>query len=239
MINKFITVSIDDGSLEDFKSAELLKKYNINATFYIPKNNSERSVVNENQIKDLSKEFEIGAHTISHRSLSKMDDHSAYLEILNSKLWLEDLLSKECISFCYPQGKYNIRTPDLVKKAGFVGARTCHFNILKPPRNKYLTGVSTHAYDHSPLIQFRHALVERNFRGLKNYIIPFKLKRNWLKHFMKAIDIVSYHGGIAHLFTHSWEIEEKKDWSRFETALQYAKNSNLKSVTNGQLFKHI
>ena len=82
-----------------------------------------------------------------------------------------------------------------------------------------------------------NALVERNFRGLKNYIIPFKLKRNWLKHFMKAIDIVSYHGGIAHLFTHSWEIEEKKDWSRFETALQYAKNSNLKSVTNGEIFK--
>jgi len=60
---KLITTSWDDGHPKDFKIAELLDKYNLQATFYIPKENAEHEVMKEERILELSKKYEIGGHT--------------------------------------------------------------------------------------------------------------------------------------------------------------------------------
>ena len=41
---KIITTSWDDGHPLDFKLAELLNKYNLKGTFYIPRSNAEHRV---------------------------------------------------------------------------------------------------------------------------------------------------------------------------------------------------
>ena len=47
---RFVTISVDDGDPRDFRTAELLDKYGLKATFYIPSRNPERPVMAESQI---------------------------------------------------------------------------------------------------------------------------------------------------------------------------------------------
>lgn len=235
---RFVTISVDDGDPRDFRTAELLQKYGLEATFYIPSKNPERPVMSESQVRELAKGFEIGAHTVNHLPLKSMTDAQAFEEISGGKKWLEDLLSRPCISFCYPRGKFNGATPGLVKKAGFLGGRTCLFNLHTFPQNPFLWGLSTHAYSHSKAIQLRHAALEGNYRGLVNFLSTYKGTTDWQRHFHLALDHVEKNGGIAHLYFHSWEVDDLKLWGAIEAVFaEISRRKGFTRVTNGKLFE--
>jgi len=234
----YLTISIDDGHPTDLRTAELLQKLGLKATFYIPARNSERTVMSPNEIREIAQHFEAGSHTLNHKPLKHLLDREAHLEINNGKKWLEDVLGKDVVAFCYPQGKFHSGIIKHVQQAGFLGARTCMFNLNSFPQNPFLWGVSTHGYSHSVAIQIRHALLEGNFRGLLNFIAVHRLSQDWVEHFGYGIDFVEKHGGVAHLYFHSWEIEEYNQWAKLENLLKsVSKNSNLLFKTNGELFK--
>jgi peptidoglycan/xylan/chitin deacetylase (PgdA/CDA1 family) len=237
MNSRYITVSVDDGYPADSRAADLLNKYGLQATFYIPARNPEHPVMAAGQIRELSRGFEIGGHTYNHAALKSLSTENAWEEIYDGKRWLEDLLGEPVVSFCYPQGKFNRKTPVLVKQAGFLGGRTCLFNLHTFPRDPFLWGLSTHACGHSKFIQTRHALLERNFAGVRNFFLDYKGATDWPTHFFRGLDYVEKHGGIAHLYFHSWEIEDLGDWERLESALQAATQRHFTSVTNGALFR--
>ena len=233
----YLTFSIDDGHPTDFRSAELLAKYGLKSTFYIPAANPEREVLSPERVRELATQVEIGAHTMSHLSLDRMPDDKAWIEIRDSKKWVEDLTGKVCTPFCYPQGKFTRKTEALVEKAGFIGARNCFFNVNTTPASRYSWGVSTHAYSHSPLVQLRHAIVEGNWRGLAAYLPVHHMARDWATHFQYAVEWASQNNGTAHLFWHSWEIDQNGEWGKLEGALRTAQASPLLRVTNGELFR--
>jgi len=237
MSDRFVTISVDDGDVRDFRTAELLNKYGLQATFYIPARNPERPVMSPSQIRELSDGFEIGAHTLNHTPLKSLPDSHAREEIAGGKQWLEDTLGKPVVSFCYPRGKFNGSTPALVKQAGFWGARTCLFNLHAFPHDPYLWGISTHAFSHSKAIQFRHAILERNFTGLLNFVTTYKAATDWEQHFLYGLDHVERNGGIAHLYFHSWEIDELGLWDRLESTFSaIARREGFTKLTNGGLF---
>ena len=90
-MNSYFTVSIDDGCSYDMQTAELLKKHGIRATFYIaPANRERKDRLQPNQIRDLSRDFEIGAHTFSldSRKFSRASRlHIARYNGLPRRLW--------------------------------------------------------------------------------------------------------------------------------------------------------
>jgi len=215
----------------------LLTKYGLQATFYICARNPERPVMELAQIRELAKAFEIGAHTLNHVPLKSLPESEAWSEISGSKQWLEDLTGRPALSFCYPMGKFNASTPALVKRAGFEGARTCLFNLHSFPRNPFLWGVSTHAYSHSKAIQYRHAALEGNFLGMVNFVRTYNSKTDWQEHFLSGLDHIEQHGGIAHLYLHSWEIDEMGQWDRLENVFAAISRRNLTKLTNGSLFQ--
>ena len=190
-----------------------------------------------NQISEIARRFELGSHTLNHRPLKHASREEARAEIENGKKWLEDVTGKEAIAFCYPQGKFNPVTVKLVRQTGFLGARTCMFNLTGYPGNPFLWGVSTHAYSHSIATQIRHALLERNFRGVSNFAVIHRFEEDWAKHFLHAVRFVEQNGGVAHLYFHSWEIDEQGQWSKLENLLKNISERNtLVRVTNGDLF---
>jgi peptidoglycan-N-acetylglucosamine deacetylase len=238
MTDRFVTISIDDGDVADVRTAELLHKYGLQGTFYIPARNPERPVMPIGQIQELAAHFEIGAHTLNHAPLKSLSDSDAWQEISQGKQWLEDTIGVPAISFCYPRGKFNRTTPGLVKKAGFLGARTCLFNLHAFPQDPFLWGLSTHACFHSRFIQLRHAALEGNFAGILNFWSIYNGATDWQKHFQYALDHVEQHGGIAHLYLHSWEIEELGQWEQLEAVFAaISRHDNFSKVTNGALFQ--
>ena len=68
---------------------------------------------------------DIGAHTVSHPSLSTLPLESQRGEILNSKAQLEVWAGRPVVGFAYPYGKrsdYSAQTVTLVREAGFTYA---------------------------------------------------------------------------------------------------------------------
>jgi peptidoglycan/xylan/chitin deacetylase (PgdA/CDA1 family) len=236
--DRYVTISVDDGHITDFRTAELLNRYGLQATFYIPARNPERPVMSENEVRELGRGFEIGGHTMNHKPLKSLTDAQAYDEILQGKQWLEDILGKPAVSFCYPRGKFNRATPALVRKAGFAGARTCLYNLHTFPADPFLWGLSTHAYSHSKGIQIRHAVLERNFAGMVNFLHTYHGTTDWQQHFAHALNHVEEHGGIAHLYLHSWEIDELSQWQQLEAVFaEISQRDSLHKTTNGALFE--
>jgi peptidoglycan-N-acetylglucosamine deacetylase len=236
-VPSYLTISVDDGHPTDLRTADLLQSLNLKATFYIPQTNPEREVMSVSNIREIAGHFDVGAHTGSHLSLRSMDNAAALTEIEGGKNWLEHVIGRRASAFCYPRGKFNSRTRDLVKQAGFRGARTCMFNLHGFPKDPYLWGLSTHAFSHSAGIQFRHALLEKNFQGALNFIRHHRCATDWVEHFRSAVEHVANIGGIAHLFFHSWEIEEQGQWQRLTEVLrEVAQRKDFVPVTNSELF---
>jgi len=74
-----------------------------------------------------SNKIEIGGHTITHPSLSKIDISELQSEVSGCKKRIENKLSKQVEHFCYPNGQlsdYDANVIDAVKSAGYKTATT-------------------------------------------------------------------------------------------------------------------
>lgn len=89
--------------------------------------------------------MEVGAHTLSHPILARLDSAQAWDEISGSKRVLEGILGHPVRWFAYPNGRpgrdYNAEHVDMVRKAGFAaavttapGAATRHSDPFQLPR---------------------------------------------------------------------------------------------------------
>src|SRR5687768_14224449 len=103
MPETIITTSWDDGHPLDLRIAEMLTRYGLTGTFYIPRSIS-TGVMSDVQLRDLSTQFEIGAHTLNHVFLTDTDSATARDEISGSKKWVEDTTGRPCTVFCPPAG---------------------------------------------------------------------------------------------------------------------------------------
>ena len=97
-------------------------KYKIEGTFYVPIKNQQNQVIDNDKIKKLSDDFEIGGHSVNHKVLTELSDDELDYEISESKKLLEEITGKRIISFCYPLGKYNKKTIAKVKHPALVTA---------------------------------------------------------------------------------------------------------------------
>lgn len=197
-IKKKIVSSWDDFEAADERLFELLLKYNIPATFYIPYN----KLLLKDRLelaKKVAEHFEIGSHTISHKILPELSDRELKDEVYWSKRMIEDLLGVEVSSFCYPRGRYNDRVKEAVIKAGYKSARTVDVLNTDFPTDPFAIKPTIHAYPD-----------RREYKGKK-----------WQGIFLELFDKVNKGGGYFHLWGHSWEIEKYGLWEDLEKLLIY------------------
>ena len=72
------------------------------------------------QIDELRKNnWEVGAHSVTHRALPYLPERIAYREIECSKKSLEDLLGAPVLSFAYPFGLQTRREIEMARSCGF------------------------------------------------------------------------------------------------------------------------
>lgn len=74
--------------------------------------------------------IELGAHTVTHPSLTTIATAQQIEEIAGSKKQLEDILKHPVTSFSYPHGEYSAETIELVRSAGFQSATAIHFKCV-------------------------------------------------------------------------------------------------------------
>jgi len=239
-----ITTSWDDGHPADLRLAKLLKKYDIPATFYIPIVNVDgKKTMTKEDIKTLSKEFDIGGHTYSHKRLTHLSDKEAFDEIVKGKKALEEICNKSIEMFCYPGGKYEKKHVKMIKKAGFIGARTTRVLEYKSPVDFYQLGTTiqkgNNIYGHI-LPHFRKSGLTGNIDLSCHLSIKYLITANNFDFCQEAFDYVKKKGGIFHLWGHSHEIEKKNYWHELENLFKsIAKTEDILLVNNTELVRLI
>jgi peptidoglycan/xylan/chitin deacetylase (PgdA/CDA1 family) len=136
---KPVAITFDDGFSDQLRAFDLLKKYNMKATFYIITGGdlsnwcigADRkdyscgdSYMSWQDIINLKNSglIEIGSHTLNHLSLPNQTLAIQRDEIIRSKKIIEDKLDITITSFAYPYGKLNDSIIGIVKEAGYTNA---------------------------------------------------------------------------------------------------------------------
>jgi peptidoglycan/xylan/chitin deacetylase (PgdA/CDA1 family) len=236
-----ITTSWDDGHPLDLRVADLLAKHDLRGTFYIPLENT-RPTLSPAQIRELARDFEIGAHTVHHRVLTGLTQEHARKEIIESKRCIEEITGKRCPVFCFPSGCYARVHLEMVKAAGFSAARTVELLSLEPPERKSgfsLIPTTVQAHPHSPSEYLLNAAKRLRVRALWNIFRNVR-DSDWEATAFTLFNQVCKTGGVFHLWGHSWEIEETGQWQAldrvFVAMAQACRYSSC--VTNSELCRN-
>lgn len=227
-----VTTSFDDGHKLDLKLVKLIKKYNLKSTFYVSPFSHEfpkAMLLNEKDLKILSNDVEIGAHTLTHPHLDRIPIATAEEEIYGSKQYLEQIIEKEVISFCYPYGDYNVSTVEILKRRGFKLARTTKRYSFSLPNNPFELRTTFHMYNHFSDIHKIVTFSDFNILKLSKYA-------SWDNLAIALFNKTLSEGGVFHLWGHSWEYEKFNTWEKLERVLAAISNNNkVEYKTNSEL----
>ena len=221
-----VTTSWDDGTITDLKLAELLEKYGLKGTFYIP--NFMENRLQETDIVAIGEKFEIGAHSVDQPDLTRVSISEARRQVEDSKKYLEDLLGYSVPMFAYPVGRYNEAVKKIVKDAGFIAARTCDpggFNLPQDPYQWHITLLSS---NDSPLMALK---IWWRFRLWK-----VRALLDWESRAKLLFDLALEKGGVYHIYGHSAEFEQNNEWDKLEGVLNYVSSrEGVRYMTNGEV----
>jgi len=247
-----ITTSWDDGHLADLRLADLLERYRIPATFYIPQYDrlADQPVLKPAQLRTLAdRGFEIGAHTINHAVLTTVTDEIARQEIAESRRYIADATGRDCTMFCAPQGKFTPAHVQMIRDAGLAGLRTVEMWSTDWPRPRQAAN-SANRFDFAemPTTLQAHpqtaASIARNLlkrRAVSNAWLYLKHGRaagtDWPTQATALLKHVLEHGGVFHLWGHSWELEAYDQWAKLEAVLAQLRDAadRVTLATNGEI----
>lgn len=137
-----VSITIDDGYKDNLIAAEILQKYNVPFTLYVSTGlTNQPHYLSSRDLQDLSNLSlcTLGTHGVNHKHLSKLSLTQQENELIGSKKFLEDCISKEVQNFSYPYGDYNLQakqiadnTYELISSSHIgINALDCDKKLLK------------------------------------------------------------------------------------------------------------
>jgi len=197
-MDEYVSLTFDDGWESDYTIAfPVLKKYNINATFFITTGwIDQKGFLKASWIKEMSDSgMEIGSHTVTHPYLTELSKKKVYDEFRTSKNVLEDMLGREITGVSIPGGAYNRKiieiaqevgykyvatsSPGVNKKKGGIVARFSIHNLTSlNDINKLLNRSPIYLYKINTNYKIRELIKKgiglRNYEVLRNKLIKIK-----------------------------------------------------------------
>lgn len=105
---KVLTMSYDDGKLEDRKLIEIFNKYHIKGTFHINSGELDKDIrIHEDEIPKLYEGHEIACHTLTHPTIAREPLSLVVHEVLQDRINLERITGRLVQGLSYPNGSYS------------------------------------------------------------------------------------------------------------------------------------
>ncbi len=230
------TFSWDDGHPLDLRVASLFNRYGSKCTFYVPKNNSENlPTLGVSDLKTLSNDnFDIHSHTLNHLYLNKLSLERQAFEIKSGKAYVEDAVGKRDDIFCYPGGKYNAKTIDLVRDAGFLYARTVTMGFeCAYSSNNWLMPTTCII---GPLTNFQILKHSLKRLSLRRGVTIARINNAIMNKTWKPGSDNFHQSRFYHFWGHSWEIEKYNLWEHLESLLQILISADVEIVSNQEFY---
>ena len=238
----WITTSWDDGYPLDTRLAELLDRYRIPGTFYVPIR-SQLPVLEPKQIRDLARGFEIGGHTVNHLRLDAVSAECARNEIFQCKQALEEITGRPCTMFCPPGGRFRESHLSDIREAGYVGLRTVELMSVEYPVQRgglAILPTTLQLYQHDAAAYFKNAVKRGRWGNLQTYLRHAR-GADLLPAAESMLQSLLRSGGVFHLWGHSWEIEHSRLWGVLEQILKHLDSyrDRCRFVSNAALCSNV
>jgi peptidoglycan/xylan/chitin deacetylase (PgdA/CDA1 family) len=138
-----VCITFDDGCETDLIAAiPVLRDFGFHATFYLTAGFlGTPGYLSLDQVRQLDAAgFEIGCHSMTHPYLSDLAEPEMRREILDAKLRIEQIVGHPIEHFSLPGGRYDSRTLDMARSAGFRSVATSLFYANSPRTSPYKLG---------------------------------------------------------------------------------------------------
>lgn len=138
-----VCITFDDGCETDLiAAAPVLREFGHNATFFVTAGFlNHPGYMSSTQLRELGAQgFEIGCHSMTHAYLSDIGESELKSEIVDAKDRIEQIVGHEIHHFSCPGGRYNARSLDVARRAGFKTVANSEFNANTPATNPYKLG---------------------------------------------------------------------------------------------------
>lgn len=123
--SKCLTLSYDDGRVEDLRLVEILNQNGIRATFHLNTAfESKAEYLPVSEFFNLYRGHEISVHTHSHPSLTQVPPSLVLTEVMENRRILERASGEIIRGMSYPFGDYNDEVISLLKGCGMEYSRT-------------------------------------------------------------------------------------------------------------------
>lgn len=172
-----VLITFDDGYLDNYTNAyPILKKYGLKATIFVITGFMDRGqpgyfTWGQAAEMEASGLISIESHTVTHSSLTDLNEEQMQREIKASKADIERRLGKQVEFLAYPTGTYNLHIAALVKEAGYKGAFTVKYGNVDQASNLF-------ALERVPI--FHTENTHRSFLERLQYIPIFE-RLGWIK----------------------------------------------------------
>jgi peptidoglycan/xylan/chitin deacetylase (PgdA/CDA1 family) len=136
-------ITFDDGCETDLlAAAPILREFNFGATFYITSGwSGQPGYLSHSQIRELaSLGFEIGCHSMSHSYLTDLDDAGLRREIVDAKVFLEQVIDRPVEHFSCPGGRFDSRVAKVARDAGYRTVATSEAKANTPTTDSFALG---------------------------------------------------------------------------------------------------
>lgn len=219
--NKVLTMSYDDGKLEDRRLVSIFNKFGIKGTFNLNSGLVEQDIrINPEEWVDLYKGHEVATHTYTHPTIDRCPTSQVVEEILKDRKFLEKIMGYPVRGHAYPNGSYSERVERILEELGIrygriigdefaasqltkLGIDACQYSVVGDhtgfdlPRN---------LYEWKPTCHHNHNLVETGleFKNLK--------KRQYLY--------------MMYVWGHSYEFTKDDNWEVIEEFCQIMSDSD-------------
>lgn len=122
--HKVLTLSYDDGKLEDRRLVEIFNKYGIKATFNLNSGIIDPAVrIPQSEWKELYAGHEVAVHTCTHPTISRCPNTEIVHEILDDRIALEQIMGYTIRGMAFPNGSCDERICQIASNLGIEYAR--------------------------------------------------------------------------------------------------------------------
>lgn len=223
---KVLTLSYDDGVVQDIRLVGIMNRngvkgtFNINTGMYLPEEEEREKYYGRMKLSEAKNLYidsghEVAVHTLTHPLINQIRSQEVLTEILEDRKNIETQYKTLARGMAYPYGVYNEEVVEALNQCGICYSRTVkstgNFNF---PENWLKLHPTCHHNDPS-LMELARTFVEKK---------PPHLHDNWL----------------FYLWGHSYEFDLNDNWCVIEEFLDYIGNrEDVWYATNIELYDYI
>lgn len=187
--HKALTMSYDDGKIQDRRLIDIFNRYGIRGTFHLNSGffGDENRIAPE-EVKTLYQGHEIACHTVTHPTIARCPMPETALEVLEDRRALEKLAGYPVRGLSYPNGSLSKEIEALLPACGIRYSRVVgSSDSFALPENPYRWQATCH---------HNHRLLELGEQFLSLY------KKQYLY--------------LMYVWGHSYEFDDKNNWDMME-----------------------